>query len=333
MSATAALSAAAVAEFAMAAIGIMLVAFAEGLAAAKTYAAKLHYSVDANRELVAMGAANLASGLSSGMVVGGSVSKTAVNASAGASTQLSGLSAAGFTILTLLFLTGLFEDLPDATLAAVVIVAVLGLIDVRSLRRYYRLGTGPLRRVSDVAARPDFIAALAGLLGVLIFDTLPGLFIGIGVSLLLLLLYRASRPQIAVFGKVHGTEDQYTDLERYPENAATDGVVVLRVEGGLFFANADTIRDRVRAEAAKLGVQAVVIDGETSPFIDVTAVRMLEELTNELRLAGVDLALAREVGRVRELIARAEDDKPGIDVYPTVTAAVAANVGSLQPVT
>jgi anti-anti-sigma factor len=277
-----------------------------------------------------MGAANLASGISSGMVVGGSVSKTAVNASAGGNTQLAGLAAAAFTILTLLFLTGLFEDLPDATLAAVVIAAVIELIDVHSLRRYYRLGTGPLRHLSGIAARPDFLAALAALMGVLIFDTLPGLFIGIGVSLLLL-LYRASRPQIAVLGKVPGTEDQYSDLERYPENSTTDDVVVLRIEGGLFFANADQIRDRVRAEAARQGVRAVVIDGETSPFIDLTAVRMLDDLTDGLRRDGVRLVLAHEVGRVREVITRAEDEQPQIEIYPTVTDAIDATARQPEP--
>ena len=190
-------------DVAPAAIGVMLVAFAEGLAAAKTYAARNHYEIDANRELIGLGTANLASGFSSGMVVNGSLSKTAVNASAGARSQLSGLVVAALTVVTLLFLTGLFEELPEATLAAIVIAALIELVDVRALVALYRFHVRGAGRALAVAARPDFVAALAAMLGVLIFDTLPGLFIGIGVSLLLL-LYRASRPRVAVLGRVRG---------------------------------------------------------------------------------------------------------------------------------
>ena len=184
-----------------AAAGIMLVGFAEGLGAAKTYAAREHYEIDANRELLGLGAANLGSGLSSGMVVNGSLSKTAVNGSAGARSQTSGIAVAALTIVTLLFLTGLFEDLPEATLAAVVIAAVFELVDIRALQGFYALYTQRLGRIYGAAARPDFIAAMAAMLGVLIFDTLPGLVIGVIVSLLLL-LYRASKPYVAELGQV-----------------------------------------------------------------------------------------------------------------------------------
>ena len=179
--------------------------FAEGLGAAKTYAARNHYDIDANRELIGLGAANLGSGFASGMVVNGSLSKTAVNASAGARSQLSGLVVAALTVVTLLFLTGLFEKLPEATLAAIVIAALVELVDIRALVALYRFHVRGAGRALAVAARPDFVAALAAMLGVLIFDTLPGLFIGIGVSLLLL-LYRASRPRVAVLGQRAGDE-------------------------------------------------------------------------------------------------------------------------------
>jgi F0F1-type ATP synthase membrane subunit c/vacuolar-type H+-ATPase subunit K len=144
----------------------MLVGFAEGLGAAKTYAAREHYEIDANRELLGLGGANIAAGLSSGMVVNGSLSKTAVNGSAGARTQLSGLIVAALTILTLLALTGLFEDLPEATLAAIVIAAVIELVDYRALIELYRAHTERLGREFGFVSRPDFIAAVAALLGV-----------------------------------------------------------------------------------------------------------------------------------------------------------------------
>jgi len=181
------------------------------------------------------------------MVVNGSLSKTAVNGSAGARTQLSGLIVAVLTVVTLLFLTGLFESLPEATLAAVVIAAVIELVDVAAIVRLYRVAAGRRPGALALAARPDFVAAVAAMLGVLVFDTLPGLFIGIGVSLLL--LYRASRPHVSELGLVPGTDDQYADVARHPENQAPEGVVVLRVESGLFFANADAVRARILAAA------------------------------------------------------------------------------------
>ena len=250
-------------DLAASALGVMLIGFAEGLGAAKSYAARNHYEIDANRELIGLGAANLGAGLSSGMVVNGSLSKTAVNAGAGARSQLSGLVVAALTIMTLLFLTGLFEDLPEATLAAIVIAALVELVDIPALVRLSRFHTRGAGRAYALAARPDFVAALAALLGVLVFDTLPGLVIGIVVSILLL-LYRASRPRIAELGKIAGTE-QWTDLGRHPENERVPGIVVLRPESGLFFANADAVRDAIRVRAS--GATAVVIDAETVPAI------------------------------------------------------------------
>src|SRR5262245_65047981 len=125
----------------------MLVGFAEGLGAAKTYAAKNHYEVDANRELIGLGAANLAAGFSSGMVVNGSLSKTAVNGGAGGKSQVSGLIVAVLTVVTVLFLTGVFEELPEATLAAVVIAALVELVDIPALLRLYRVYTQRLGKI------------------------------------------------------------------------------------------------------------------------------------------------------------------------------------------
>ncbi len=305
------------------AIGVLLIGVAEGLGAAKAYAAREHDDIDPDREVLALGAANVAAGLTSGMVVNGSLSKTAVNAAAGARSQVSGLVVAAMTIVTLLFLTGLFEQLPEATLAAVVIAAVWELIDVRSLRRLYRLSNEPLARLSGLTARPDFLAAVAALLGVLIFDTLPGLFIGIGTSLVLL-LYRAYRPHIATLGLVAGSADQYADVARHPENTLTPGVTILRVDSGLFFANAEHVRSVVRAAAAQPDTRAVILDMEAVPTVDVSAVRMLADLRQELADRGSRLLLARDLGQVRELMRRELGERSEADVFPTVAAAVAA---------
>ena len=236
----------------------MLVGFAEGLGAAKTYAARNGYQVSPDKELIGLGAANLAAGLSSGMVVNGSLSKTAVNGSAGARTQASGLVVAVLTVITLLFLTGLFEDLPEATLAAVVIAALIELVDVEALAALYRAYSSWLGQIYGLAARADFIAAVAAMPGVLIFDTLPGLIIRVADSLLLL-LYRVSRPHVAVLGEIPGSGGQWADTAVHPEDQTVPGVTVLRVESGMSFANADHVRAAIEDAAAVDGTRAVVL--------------------------------------------------------------------------
>ena len=303
------------------AVGVMLVGFAEGLGAAKTYAARNGYEISPNRELIGLGTANIGSGLSSGMVVNGSLSKTAVNGSAGARTQVSGLFVAGLTIVTLLFLTGLFQDLPEATLGAVVIAALVELVDIASLRVLYRTYTSRLGQIYGLAARADFIAALAALLGVLVFDTLPGLFIGIADSLLLL-LYRVSRPHIAVLGQVPGTDGRWADVTGHAEDQTVPGVTVLRVESGLFFANADHIRAAIEHAATADYARAIVLDCETIPFIDVTAARMLNQLTAEMKSLGVRLVVARDIGQVRDMLALADQASSAPRYFGSVQEAV-----------
>jgi MFS superfamily sulfate permease-like transporter len=255
------------------------------------------------------------------MVVNGSLSKTAVNGGAGANSQLSGLTVAALTIVTLLFLTGLFEDLPEATLAAIVIAAVMELVDIPALVRLYRIYTGRIAKPLGITVRPDFVAAIAAMLGVLVFDTLPGLVIGIAASLLLL-LYRASYPHLAELGAVPDTHGQYTDLRRHPDNTRVPGVLIVRPESGLFFANAEHINTEIRRLAAEEKPHAVILDAETVPGIDVTAVTMLEQLAADLTRDGIQFAIARDIGRVGDIITRAETSTASIAVYPTVQGAV-----------
>ncbi|WP_019146305.1 SulP family inorganic anion transporter [Aeromicrobium massiliense] len=306
-------------------VAVMLVGFAEGLGAAKTYAAKAGYDVDPDRELLGLGAANLGAGLTSGMVVNGSLSKTAVNGAAGGRSPLSGVTAAVLTLVTLLFLTGLFEQLPEALLAAIVIAAVIELVDLASLRRLWRVRTGPLARVYQLTARADFVAAASALLGVLLFETLAGLIIGVGVSLVLLLA-RTSRPHIAPLapvgtGSPGGPTGAWVDAERNPAYAQLPGVLVVRVEAPLVFANADHVRARIRELAAGVeGLRLVVLDGRTTPSVDVTAVQMLGQLRADLRAMGAELALAEDVGQVRDVLARAGEPEPPL--HPTIEDAL-----------
>jgi sulfate permease, SulP family len=313
-------------------IGVMLVGFAEGLGAAKTYAARHHYDIDVNRELLGLGTANLASGLSSGMVVNGSLSKTAVNGSAGANSQVSGLVVAVMTVVTLLLLTGLFEKLPEATLAAVVVAAVIELVDYRAIARLYRVATHRVGPEWKVAGRPDFVAAVAALLGVTVFDTLPGLFIGIAMSMILL-LYRASRPRVAELVKVPGSADRYADAARLSTGERQPGVIVLRVESGLFFANSDWVRDHIRAAAQQHGTDLVILDASNIAFIDVTAVDMLDELVDTLRAEGVTLRIARDIGGVRDVLGEAALQTELRSVFPSVQDAIDAGPTTLKPAT
>lgn len=306
------------------AVGLMLIGFAEGLGAAKTYAARDGYDVDANRELAGLGLSNLGAGLLSGMVVNGSLSKTAVNAGAGARSQVSALTAAALTLLTLLFLTGLFEQLPQATLAAVVVAAVVELVDIRSLRSLWRVRTGRLARAYQVTARADFMAAGAALLGVLLFETLPGLVIGIAASLVLLLA-RTSRPRVTPLAPVGGEPGRpWVDVGRNPDYPTVPGVLVLRVEGPLVFADAEYVRGRVRQLAADAHhPRLVVLDGRAMPSLDVTAAAMLVQLRADLRAAGSDLALAEGIGQVRDVLARAgQEGEPPL--FTTLDEAVGA---------
>lgn len=304
------------------ALGVALVGFAEGLGAAKTYAERRGDTVDADRELLGLGVANLGAGFTAGMVVNGSLSKTAVNGSAGARSQVSGLTAAVLTVLTLLFLTGLFTALPEPALAAIVIAAVIELIDIGALVGFYRMWTRRLGAIYGRAARADFTAAIAALLGVLLFDTLPGLVIGVVLSLVLL-LYRSSRPHVAVLGRA--ADGLWLDADRHPEVAVPDDVVVVRVEGGLYFAAADHVRDGLLALAGpdeEGRRRGIVLDARTVPFVDVTAARMLANLDRTLRRTGTALVVARDIGQVRDVLRAGESE--AAPVHASIDDAVAA---------
>jgi len=157
---------------------------------------------------------------------------------------------------------------------------------------------------------------------VLIFDTLPGLFIGIAVSILLL-LYRSSRPHVAELGKVRGTS-LWADVDRHPENVVVDGVVVLPIESSLYFANAEAVGAALRSYGLRTGTHAIVIDAESIASIDVTAVEMIEQLVGDLERSGVQLVLARDIGQVRDVFREAETEGPQIEICPDVHHAVDA---------
>ncbi|HEY1518370.1 MAG TPA: SulP family inorganic anion transporter [Solirubrobacteraceae bacterium] len=264
-----------------AAAGLLLVIFSESLGAADNFATKYGYEIDPNQELIALGFANAGSGLVGGLAGGGSLSQSAVNEGAGARSEVSPLVAAVLIVVTVLVLTPLFKNLPEAVLAALIIHAVSHLWKVAEMRRYFRL------------QRLEFWLALATLLGVITIDVLPGLVIGVS-AMLLLVIYRASRPQIGTLGRVPEEPGAYGDLGRHPDYQAISGVLVLRLEAPLFYANATPVRDRIKALVGESDPppEALVIDLGANDRLDVTSAEMLTELVHTLHSAGVDVALA-----------------------------------------
>ena len=220
------------------ALGMMLVIFSEALAAATTFADQHAYRIDPNQEMIALGVANVASGLLGGLASGGSLSQSAVNDDAGARSEMSPLVAALLSLITVVALTPLFHDLPDAVLAALIIHAVSHLMHVAEMRGFFRL------------SRSEFGLALVTLLSVVVFDVLPALIIGVVVSLVLL-LSRSSRPKVSVLGADPDVPGAYDDIDRHPESTTIPGVLIVRPDATLFYANALSVRDSIESQVAR----------------------------------------------------------------------------------
>ncbi len=264
-----------------AALAIVLLGYAESLGAAKAAAAKLGGKIDPNQELLAHGPANLGAAFSSGFVVCGSLSKTSVAMGAGGKTQLAYLVSAVFVFLTLMFLMPLFKNLPHATLAAIVIEAMLGLADFAYLKRLYRI------------SKLEFAVAMAALLGVLILGVLPG--IGLGVVLALaLLIYRASYPATAELGQLPG-KDHFRDVSLHPEAERFPGLLIFRCDAPLIFPNANHFTEQLKGRLEGQGdpVREVLVDCEAMNLLDTTGAHALIELAEELRAKGIQISLAR----------------------------------------
>jgi sulfate permease, SulP family len=276
------------------ATGCLLLAYIEGVAAARAFATKHHENIDPQRELLGLAAANIATATVGGYPVAGGLSQTAVNEGAGARSRMSLVFASVTLAVCLLCLTGLLANLPKAVLAAVVLIAVRGLIDVGALAH--------MRRVS----RPDFINGLVALVGVLVLGILQGILLAALISVLLLLT-AATKPHVAFLGRVPGTS-RYSDSQRHPENEPLTGVLVFRPEASLLYLNTDHILARVLAELEPIGpapVRHVVCELSASPSMDLAGARMLSELSDVLADRGLDLAVTNAHGRVRDLL-RAE---------------------------
>ena len=214
------------------ALGIVFLAVGESLGGARSFAAKHRYEINPDQELIALGAANISAGLFQGFTVDASLSSSATADEAGARTQLSSIVTAVLIIVTLLVLAPLFHNLPNAVLGAIVIASVIGLMNVAELKRFY------------ASNRVDFVLAMVAMFGVLTTDVLTGLLIAVFLSLLII-LYRASRPYIAVLGKVPGQVATYGDISRHPENAQVPNLLIVRLDAPLYFLNANLARGQI----------------------------------------------------------------------------------------
>ena len=277
---------------ALAAVALVLIGFSQTAGDARTFAARHRYRVDINQESVAQGMANVGAGLFQGMPVSTSLSASSLNDHTGARSGLASLTSGVIVLLTLLVLAPLFSDLPKAVLGALIIEAVvMGMMDLPEMRRLARV------------QRLDFWIAVAAIAATLLVGVLAGVMVGIGLSLIWLISV-ATRPPMPLLGREAGTQ-VFRELDEHPEDERFPGVVVLRLDGGLFFATSDALEDRIREVALSASdIGGIVLDCEGIDFIDSQGSAKLRELIELTERAGVTLRLARVKPAVRELLRR-----------------------------
>ncbi len=294
-------------------LGIVLVALADTISTASAFAARTGQEVDGNGEMIGIGAANLAAGFFQGFPVSTSGSRTAVAEQAGAKTQVTGLVGAALIVLMLVLVPGLLKNLPNPTLAAVVIAASLSLADIRGMVRLWKQ-----RRV-------ECLLSIAAFLGVALLGVLEGIAVAVALSILNV-FRRAWRPYLTTLGRVPGLAGQH-DRQLHPDAEELPGLVIIRFDAPLFFANARAFRDRIRTLAgADPRPEWIVIAAEPITDVDTTAADMLADLDEELNAQGTSLVFAELKDPVRGKLQRYELIGP-LDpdhFFPTLDAAIDA---------
>ena len=258
-----------------------LVSFTSGVLTAKSFARRNRYEIDTNQELIAFGSCNIASGLAQGFPVTGADSRTAVNNAMGGKTQLVGIVAAGAMLLVLFFLTGPLANVPTAALAAVIMVAAVGLFDYKELRDLHRV------------SHRELLLCVGTTVGVLILGVLPGVLLAVALSLFWLITV-TSRPHDAILGRVKGIKG-FHDIADYPDATTIPGLILYRFDANLVFYNVDYFLERVRAAiaAAETPVEWVVVDASSVNVVDITAIQKVDELREELAARGISFVSAR----------------------------------------
>lgn len=296
------------------AFACFLLGAVETAAIGRMFTAKHGGRLDANQEFLALAAANLAAGVGRGFPVSGGMSQSLVNEGGGARTPLSGLVAAGIILAVVLFFSHLLSALPQPVLAAVVLVAVAGLFKLSTLKQLWR------------GDRPEFVVALAALLGVLGSGLLRGVLIGAIISLVQL-LRRASQPHVAFLGRIPGTR-RFSDRERHPDNELIPGVLIFRPESGLVYFNVDHVCDAIlnRVHAESTPPRAVVLDLSAAPRVDMQSAHALAGLADELTGMGIRVQAVEARAAVRDRLRAAGADAKlgGINRFTSVADAVEA---------
>jgi high affinity sulfate transporter 1 len=302
------------------AAGIALICFCSSMITAKSFAVRNGYEVDANREFIALGIANVASGLSSGFVIAGADSRTAINDLSGGRSQLSGVLAAIVIALVLIFFTALLAYIPDASLGAVLILAGASLFDFQALKRIWGI------------SRVEFAISVLATLGVATIGVLPGLALTVVLSLMLL-LSRASRPYDAILGQVPG-QDGLTDMSADPQAQTISGLVVYRFDAALLFFNSDYFKSRVRDVTSPTNqpIRFFIFDMESVNGMDMTGLDALEDARSELASRGIAFAVARVKAEVRDAMVRSGcwARIGASNFHPSVRSAVRAAVNELN---
>jgi high affinity sulfate transporter 1 len=296
------------------ALGLALVSLGDTIATSRSFAIKNGYQVDADRDLLGLGAAQVAAGLAGGFAISASASRTAVAEASGGRTQVANLVAAGAVALVLIFLAPVLSVLPKPALGAVVLAAAIGLFDVGSLRRYY------------LERRIEFWVAIATMIAVALVDPLAGLILAIAISLVDV-LRQVTQPGTAILGRLPES-GSWQNVRRYPAAVTQRGLIIYRVEAPLFFANAERIRAEIEAivRANAGSVEWVVFDAEAMTDLDISAAQVLAELDDSLEAMGVTFCLAEPNGRVVEMLRRTGllRDFGRLRVFATLDAAVEA---------
>lgn len=294
-----------------AAASIALIGYIESVSIGKTIAAREKQRIDSNQELVGLGLANVAASLFSGFPVSASFSRTAVNYQSGARSQVSSIVAAGLIVLTLLLLTPLFYYLPNAVLAAIIIVAVSGLITTRELRRYYQI-----RRLDGITLAMTFIVTLA-------FGVEIGILVGIVFSLLVFIWRSADAHPVEV-GYLE-SQGAFRSIKRFPEGRIYEGALIMRIDAPLYFANVEMLERNIEAAIEdREHLTHVILNCSGVTDIDAVAVEMFEGMIRNYQASGIQILFAGLRGHVRDVLVRAdwEERFPEVIGYPTVQIAL-----------
>jgi SulP family sulfate permease len=272
------------------AIACFILSYIESVSTARSLAQKNGYFIDPRQELLALGIANAAVAFSQGYPVAGGLSQSAVNDSAGAKTPLSLVFASATIAFCLLFLTDMLQYLPNVILAAIVLVAIRSLFDVKEMKHLYKIN------------KEEFFVAMIALVGVLVFGILKGVLLA-AIFTLLLLLKATSYPNVAFLGRIPGTK-RYTDLKRHPDNEIIEGVLIIRVESAILYFNVENIKEEIWTKINSITnpIKTVILDLNSSPQVDIAGARFLKKLFIDLKKKKIALKIAEARSEVRDTL-------------------------------